>query len=127
MRDPDPLEEREDAEVRLQQKRIVEQIDEENEVTQLAALLESDAVRDYLWRVVSRCGILTEGFDNNFGRTGYNLGRHSVGRMIIADISVANPKAWLEMQLKAGEQAQKQARETVRARLLRGRSPSANP
>ena len=50
-------------------------------------------------------------------------GRRSVGLMILADISVANPQAWLSMQLKAGEAAQREAREKQVKRLRQGRSP----
>ena len=117
MSEPDPLVEREDQRAELERRRAETEIQEENDDGALAALLERQDVRDYLWRIIARCNTLAEGFDPNFGKTGYNLGRQSVGRMIITDIAQVNPQAWLQMQLRAGERQAAEHAERRRKRL----------
>jgi hypothetical protein len=117
----DPLEEREANEAEVQRKRLVEEIDRDNEGVRLAQLLSSEPFRDYLWDVISKCNTLGEPFDQNYGRMSYNAGRQSVGRMLIADINLANPQAWLEMQLKAARVAHQASREVALKRLKRVR------
>jgi len=117
----DPLEEREQREIEVKDKRLREEMDRDQEGANLAALLENEAFRDYLWATIAKCNTLAEAWDPNYGKVSYNCGRQSVGRMLIADINLANPKAWLEMQLKAVRLAHQASRETVRKRLQRVR------
>lgn len=117
----DPLEEREAAEAEVRNKRVVEELDRESEEQRLARLLGDEAFRDYLWSVIGKCGTLNEAWDANYGKVSYNCGRQSIGRMLIADITLANPQAWLSMQLKAGEVAQVAARADALKRLRKAR------
>lgn len=117
----DPLEEREAAETEVRNKRVVEELDRESEGQRLARLLEDESFRDYLWSVIGKCGTLNEAWDANYGKVSYNCGRQSIGRMLIADITLANPQAWLAMQLKAGEVAQAAARADALKRLRKAR------
>lgn len=118
----DPLDERDAAEAEVRDKRVVEELDRENEGQRLARLLETEAFRDYLWGVIGKCGTLNEAWDANYGKVSYNCGRQSIGRMLIADINLANPQAWLSMQLKAAEVGQAVARTDALKRLRKGRS-----
>jgi hypothetical protein len=119
----DPLDEREDNEAEVKRKRLLEEMAQDTEVESLTQLLQLEGVRDFLWRVISRCNTLGEPWDPNFGKASYNLGRQSIGRMLIADINLANPQAWLEMQLKAARVAQATQREEALKKLRRARSP----
>jgi len=119
----DPLDEREDNEAEVKRKRLLEEMAQDTEVESLTQLLQLEGVRDFLWRVISRCNTLSEPWDSNFGKASYNLGRQSIGRMLIADINLANPQAWLEMQLKAARVAQQTQREEALKKLRRARSP----
>jgi len=113
----DPLDEREDGEREVKTRRVREDIDAENDRIALAAMLEDERFRDYLWRVISRCGPLNEAWDANYGKVSYNCGRQSVGRQLIADINLAAPQAWLAMQLKAAEGARAEHQAVVTKRL----------
>ena len=118
----DPLDDRDDDAREVADKRVLEQLDAEGELAQLAQLLTDENVRDYLWRLIGRCGTLNEAWDPNYGKVSYNCGRQSIGRMLIADINLAAPRAWLEMQLKAGELTAKKQRSEVLKQLRKGRS-----
>jgi hypothetical protein len=83
--------------------------------------LELEGFRDYLWTVIAKCGTLNEAFDPNYGKMAYTSGRQSVGRMLIADINLANPQAWLSMQLKAADLAQKAERAKALKQLRKAR------
>jgi hypothetical protein len=117
----DPLEEREQREAEVRDKRLVEDIERDNETARLGALLEDERFRDYLWATIAKCNTLGEAWDANYGKVSYNCGRQSVGRMLIADINLANPQAWLSMQLKSAQTAQNEARVAARRRLKRVR------
>lgn len=117
----DPLDERADAEAQVRDKRLLEELERDSEGVRLAQLLENDGFRDYLWAVIAKCGTLNEPWDPNYGKVSYNCGRQSIGRMLIADITLAKPEAWLEMQLKAGRVAAAAARSDALKRLRKAR------
>ena len=117
------LDEREAQQAEVQRKRLLEEMDEESREAAFAAVLRNEAIRDYLWDLMRRCNVLGEPFDSNFGKSGYNMGRASVGRMILADINQADPQAWLEMQLKAARVAQASNRERALKKLRRPATP----
>jgi IS5 family transposase len=118
---------RDEQEAHVARKRLVEEIEADNEVAALAGLLQSEPFRDYLWKVITRCGVLNDSWDANYGRMSYKEGQQSIGRQLIADINAADPQAWLSMQLKAGQQAQQDAKVGARQRAQRARSAGANP
>ena len=123
MSERDPLDERDADIAEVQDKRLREHLDQDSELEQLARLLTDENVRDYLWRVIGKCGSLTEAWDPNYGKVSYNCGRQSIGRMLIAEINLAAPRAWLDMQLKAGELAARAAKTEIVKQLRKGRSP----
>jgi hypothetical protein len=117
----DPLDERDANENEVKRRRLLEEMAQENEVESLAQLLKLEGVRDLLWKLITRCNTLGEPWDPNYGKVSYNCGRQSIGRMLIADINLADPQAWLEMQLKAARAAAQAQREAA-LKKLRGRS-----
>ena len=117
----DPLEERDDAEAEVRTKRMVESMDETALLDQMRALLEEEAVRDLLWRIMGWCGIFTDPMNSNFGHVAYALGKAAIGKKLLAEINLANPEAWREMQLKAAESAAAAAKAEALKRLRKGR------
>lgn len=114
----DPLDAREadQAEVRL--SRQLEQLTDEQQVHQLARILQSEDVRDYLWRVLCSCNIYASIADNNFGRMSMLEGRRQVGLQLLAEICEADPNAEMAMRKKsiAMVAAKKQADELKQMR-----------
>lgn len=117
----DPLEEREAAEREVGNKRIVEAMDDAAQLDQLRKLLENENVRDLVWRIMGWCGIFTDPMNSNFGNVAYGLGKAAIGKKLLVEINLANPQAWLSMQLKAGEVAQVAARADALKRLRKAR------
>lgn len=118
----DPLDEREADSQVVRDKRLLEDMENDRQRAELGRLLDDVAVRDFLWRTIERCGTLHEAFDANYGKMAYTSGRQSVGRMLMAEINEANPRAWLDMQLKAGELVAAEKRMAALKRQ-RARSP----
>jgi hypothetical protein len=118
----DPLEEREDLVKEVADKRIVEAMDEAAQTDQLRALLEDENVRDLVWRVMGWCGIFTDPMNSNFGNVAYGLGKAAIGKKLLVEINLANPQAWLAMQLKAAAIAAEEAKAAALKRLRKGRS-----
>jgi hypothetical protein len=118
----DPLEERDEIEREVSDKRLVEAMDEAEQLDQLRGLLEDENVRDLVWRIMGWCGIFTDPMNSNFGNVAYGLGKAAIGKKLLVEINLANPKAWLSMQLKAAEIAATQAQTEALKRLRKGRS-----
>lgn len=118
----DPLEERDDAEREVQTKRVLEAMDEDAQVDQLRRVLESDDARDFLWRVMGWCGIFADPMNSNFGTVAYGLGKAAIGKKLLVEINVANPQAWLAMQLKSAEAAAAASKAAAMKKMRKGRS-----
>lgn len=118
----DPLDEREEVEKEVRDKRLVEAIDDAAVVDDFARLLEDEKVRDLVWRIMGWCGIFADPMNSNFGHVAYGLGKAAIGKKLLVEINLANPKAWLSMQLKAAEIAAAQAQAEGLKRLRKGRS-----
>lgn len=118
----DPLEEREEREVEVQEKRVVEAMDEATQLEQVRRILEIEDVRDFLWRVLEWGRIFGSVHDPNNSKMSVMEGRRQLCLQLLAEINLANPKAWLAMQLKAAEIAATHARAEGLKRLRKGRS-----
>lgn len=118
----DPLEERDQVEREVSDKRLVEAMDEATQLDQLRTLLEDENVRDLVWRIMGWCGIFTDPMNSNFGNVAYGLGKAAIGKKLLVEINLANPKAWLAMQLKSAEVAAAHAQAEALKRLRKGRS-----
>ena len=112
---------------KVREKQLLDVMDRDGEIAALAALLEAEPFRDFLWRVLERCAVFSEAFDANFGKTGYMLGRQSIGRWLLVELAEANPEKVLEMQLKANHAIRARAREQSVKAVRRARRPSASP
>lgn len=74
------------------------------EITDLGAILADKRVRDFLWRIISRCGMFSETFTPNASISAHNAGRAAAGRMIWAEIEEANYEALMQMLVDGREQ-----------------------
>lgn len=121
MNEADPLEEREEQTERVKERQLLEQFARSREVTELTALLGGEPMRDFLWRVLSRCNVFKSTWDSNYGRMSLNEGARQVGLWLLTEISEAAPDALLAMQLKSSRQAQSAAAEERRVQEQRTR------
>lgn len=96
-------------EEQVRQAQLLEALDREGEVAQLAALLSQEPVRDLLWRVLSRCHIFGSTYSRVFGDMAHAEGQRNIGLWLLSEIGGADPAALMEMQLKANRLAQVQA------------------
>ena len=118
----DPLDEREDAIAEVARKRIVETLDRDGELEQLAKVLANEDVRDFLWRILSTCGMYQEGYDRNFGDMARLAGRRGIGVWILAEICEADPSAEMKMREKSILQAHARQQQERAKRARSGRS-----
>lgn len=81
------------------------------EVAQLRELLQHEAMRDFLWRVLAHTHVFATVFDQNALRMALNEGRRQVGVWLITELNEANPDALMAMQLKAARAASEEARD----------------
>lgn len=117
----DPLEEREEREAEVATKRVVEALDRDAELEQMRRVLESDDARDVIWRVLTWGNIFGSVYEPNNSKMCVMEGRRQLCLQLLAEINLANPQAWLSMQLKAGEVAQVAARADALKRLRKAR------
>lgn len=119
----DPLEERDEAEAEVREKRVIEGMDRDAELDQMRRLLESEDARDVLWRVLEWGRIFGSVHDPNNSKMSVMEGRRQLCLQLLAEINLANPQAWLAMQLKAAEVAAAAAKTEAMKKLRKGRSP----
>lgn len=118
----DPLDDRDEVEREVSEKRLIEAMDEEAQRDQVRRILEIEDVRDFLWRVMEWGRIFGSVHDPNNSKMSVMEGRRQLCLQLLAEINLANPKAWLAMQLKAAEIAATAAQAEGLKRLRKGRS-----
>jgi hypothetical protein len=109
-------------EEQVQERRLLEALDREGEIAQMKALLTSEATRDLLWRVLSKCNVFASVFDNNYGKMAFNEGRRSVGVWLLSEICEADPNAEMLMRQKANQLAHDVAKRERESRMRRRRT-----
>lgn len=86
-------------ETQVKERKTKNQLRVEKEVEELRQICNDKKVRDYLWRVISRCGVYSDGFTGN-STTFYNEGKRRIGLDIIVDLMAADPKIYSIMRLE---------------------------
>ena len=109
----------------VEDERLIEALDREAQVAQLNVLLGDESMRDFLWRVLTKCHVFSTSFNRNFGDMALNEGQRQVGLWLLTEIAEANPDALLTMQTKANRYAAQQAAKK-RKQALSGRPARAN-
>jgi hypothetical protein len=110
----DPLDddgEKRDAAAR--EARLLEAMDDDAKVANLARLLKDEGMRDFLWEILTHCGIYRSTYNRNMGDMSLAEGIRSVGLWLLSQVAEADPFAESVMKQKANLLAQQ---ERVRSR-----------
>lgn len=100
----------------VQLARVLEELDREGEVKQLAALLQQEGVRDLLWRVLEKCRVYAAVYNRNFGDMALEEGKRQIGLWLLNEICEADPAAEMRMRHKAVQLAHLAAQKSRRKR-----------
>lgn len=116
-------EERElDADERaVRDRRLLETLDEERQVEQVRALLAQEPVRDFIWRILTKCHVFGSVFHTNYGQMSLSEGGRQIGLWLLSVIGEADPEALLTMQLKANQVAKLEAEQRRKGAQRRSR------
>lgn len=89
------------AHEQVQERRLLEALDRDGEVRQLAGLLQQEAVRDVFWRILAKCSIYQSTYNKNFGDMALAEGKRQVGLWLLAEVCEADASAEMLMRRKA--------------------------
>jgi hypothetical protein len=109
----------EEAAQEVQVSRVLEALDRQGEIVQLAALLQQEDVRDLLWRLLSHCHLYGSVYNKSFGDMALAEGKRQVGLWLLSEICEADPSAEMKMRQKAISLAHQQAQQRVARRRRR--------
>lgn len=88
----------------VKERKTKKQLKLEKQREELRQICKDKRVRDYLWRVLSECGIYSDGFDSTSPyKTSYNEGRRKIGIQIIIGLMDADPSIYSLMRLEAAQ------------------------
>lgn len=82
----------------LEKVRASEDVERDNELLELRALLTDPRTRKFLWRLMEKTQMFSDPMNANFGTVGHSLGRAAVGKWVMGEIVEADYTAWLVMQ-----------------------------
>lgn len=68
------------------------------EIGDFRKVLETPEGRRLLWRVVSETGVYNESFVPDSNITAFKEGKRNIGLLLIAEINIANPTKFAQMQ-----------------------------
>lgn len=91
----------EGAQLQVQERRLLEELDRAGELAQLNELLQTESLRDFLWRVLSKCHLYESTYQRNFGDMALLEGKRQVGLWLLSEICAADPHAEIRMKQKA--------------------------
>lgn len=74
------------------------------DVEDMRSILKSAYGQRFMWRLLSRCGVLHQSFvAGSPDATAFNEGRRSIGNALLAEVLEIRPEAYVEMTKKAKE------------------------
>ena len=82
----------------------------EQEIADMRWVLSTKQGRRVLWRYLSRAGVFQTSYTGNSEGTLFNEGKRVMGTTIIADVTAADPNAFVAMMLEAKADAEDAAR-----------------
>lgn len=97
---------------RVHRKREDEALQRIVEVAQLKELLEHEAVRDVMWKILGHCKVFAQTWSANYGQASFEEGKRSIGLWLLTQIIEASPEAYQAMQLKSARAQSEAARQT---------------
>jgi hypothetical protein len=65
---------------------------------EIRVLLQERIFRDFMWRILSRCAVYTDGFAPDAATMAFTAGRRNIGLGIIRDLTSVDPLAYARMQ-----------------------------
>lgn len=80
---------------------------ERRDIEKLAKVLEDPDVREVLWRILRKAGVLTSVFNTHGSVMAYNAGRQDFGLRLLNEIVQAAPQRYLDMEREARERAER--------------------
>lgn len=83
----------------------------EQELDDVRAILSLPAGRRFLWRYLERCGVYKSSYDPSGSRVYFNEGERNIGILLLADITQADPQAYVSMMLDSERQKFQQQQE----------------
>lgn len=99
--DEDPDERADARAAGIAAARVLEALDRDGEVAQLTAILQQEAVRDFLWRLLVQAAVFGSTYNRNYGDMAFSEGKRANGLWLLSEIAEADPEALLAMQTKA--------------------------
>lgn len=81
----------------LKEARKKEKFQRDVELSEVKWVLSSKQGRNFIWRLLGRCGIYTQSFNQNNSIMSFNEGKRSVGNEILVDINQADPEGFFTM------------------------------
>lgn len=75
----------------------------QREMNEILTILQTSQGRQYIWRLLEKCGVYQSSFDNSGSRVYFNEGQRNIGLMILADVNDADPDAYVTMMKEAKE------------------------
>lgn len=94
-----------EAQIQVQENRLLEQMDRDGELAQLNTLLQDESLRDFLWRILCQCHIYQSTYQRNFGDMALLEGKRQVGLWLLSEICEADASAEIAMKQKANRLA----------------------
>ena len=84
----------------VEEARKREREERRQQLQDVQLLLETPVGRRIVWRILSQCGIFTDGWDPS-ARIHFNAGKRNVGLWLLDEVMAANDEAYLLMQREA--------------------------
>lgn len=105
----------------IREEQLLEALDRNGEVEQLHQLLQTEAMRDLIWRVLVKCHVYATSYSRNYGDMALAEGQRSIGLWLLSEIAEADPEAMLAMQTKSNRLAAAAAARERKKRTRRAR------
>ena len=72
----------------------------EKVVEDLRLIMTTRQGQDFVWYILSQCGIYSDNFTGDRQKTDYLLGQRSIGLMVLGLMQDADPAMYAELQLR---------------------------
>jgi len=88
-------------EVSVKKRKTKTKLRQERNEEELRQLLSHRMGRNFIWNVLSQCGVYRSSFNGDHTSTIFNEGKRSIGLWIMEQIMAADDSAYLRMQREA--------------------------
>lgn len=86
----------------------LEKSERHGEILAMRDLLETEAGRITLWRILSRCGVFQSGFSESHAVMAHHSGGRDIGLWLISEITAASGTAFMDLQREALRRGEKE-------------------